>query len=165
MSDPVTVAGQLAQSLGRPPTLDELARALSWRRDVGRRRLRALIRDGTLCGSDQGIGLCAPADLDPTDRKLIAYVRRYRAEHDAGPTWSEVGNALGLSHPPYAEVIAAQRRDHPERSPKRQRYKVRFKWRTGGEAARRIKRLASAGWLTMTEETRSLDLGPKAREQ
>jgi hypothetical protein len=162
--DPAAVAHEWASTHGRPPSLDELVAALAWRRDVGRRRLRALVRDGVLAGDDHGLRPAVPANgLDATDRRLLAYVARHRARQDAGPTWAEVRTALGVHLAPFAEYLADQEARHPERSSRKRWRKAFHKRRADDVVAIRIRALAEAGWLVTSPEPRSLDLGPRAQ--
>ena len=58
-------------------------------------------------------------DLDDTDRKILLYVAAHRDIHGEGPTWREIGEAIGVHrdpasapHPLYGRFVRLRARHH-----------------------------------------------------
>ena len=129
--------------------------------------------------------------LNDTDRKLILFVHGYRRQRDAGPTWREITEAVGL-----LPVSLASKRfqdwwddggwEELERRRPLQNFRARHpeldaeaaqrRWRRQAHSqwvrqqmyndplAVRLRRLADLGYVTFSREERSLNIGPRVRE-
>ena len=131
-----------------------------------------------------------PDAIDDHDRAIILFVNGYRKEHQAGPTWREVGEAVGMEVVPdasrkrfnswwdndggfefFRNGAGHSYRRFRERNPTYDEQEAEREYRLWGyrswrgwqwraSLTPRLKRLRELGYVTFDDTERSLDVGP-----
>jgi hypothetical protein len=136
------LVGRFRAAKGRGPTWAGLSRAMGWDRDTGRRLIYALSKAGALDltqltpDPDYVPAWVRSFEPDAEDRRAVSFVAAYRQAKGCGPTWREVGEAVGW----WTDDVPT--------------------WQARYRAQGRVRRLVTARYLAATDEARSLTVGP-----